>query len=808
MALKDRVDALDEGYQKTRKFADRALPDEAGQVLSRVDQVARHARGIAGAAAETIDALRDHFLANEVKFRFRCARHSEVEWQVRSLLLTEALNVPYEAKLEISVEQDQAPNLRSLLGSDATLEVEREPALRAIRGIVDEVELGSKSGSFVSAHLRIVPAFALLGHSQDSRVFVDRSVPDIVKTVLEQSLGLYQRAVELRELGEGYPVREVTVQYRESNLQFVSRLLEEEGFGYFFEHSEEREKLVIVDGNHAFPKLDTIDGGDLPLLAQGGDLGDIEPVRSFEECALLGVNKLVMRGRNWTAPSASIKGEQPQGEQQPGEHGAGAEHRVGPEREAYRFDDGLHYTDYDEQSLTYSQHDAERKAQLRWQETEQRQRHYRGKSLVTAMKPGSSFTLKDHPSAELNGQYLVTRVHHAGTPETKITARERLRRGLDASLEGYFGSYQPASFLFLENEPAEDDRYVNRFECIRLDTPFRPACVTPRPVARGVQLGRVVGPEGEEIWTDEHGRIMVEFDWERAGHSDRRSICPVRVSQGTAGNAFGHFFLPRIGMEVVVTFVDGNPDQPLVTGAVYNGESRPPYSLPDEKTKQGLRTHSHGHDDTMHGNELTFDDAAAAECITLHARKDLRTTVEDGETHTVKGARTITVHGFEQQIAEDQQKIRVDKDQKVEVGGSRRLEVVDEAVLAAAGGRREEIKKGRTISVLSGESSHVVNSGNWTMETKENGVFIKAKTDLTMSADNGQSSIKLEGSAGEIEVLGSSLSLRSPFGITLECGGAQVTLGPSCLELSVGGSKVTLDAAGVAIAGSQVKLNS
>jgi type VI secretion system secreted protein VgrG len=255
-----------------------------------------------------------------------------------------------------------------------------------------------------------------------------------------------------------------------------------------------------------------------------------------------------------------------------------------------------------------------------------------GNSDCRSLVSGHKFTLKRHPQKDQNGTYILTSVTHSG---------------------------QQGGFV--SDSEQEDGRYYNSFQCIPQDVTFRPARITPKPLVHGTQTAVVVGPSGEEIYTDNHARVKVQFHWDRLGKKNDSSSCWIRVSQPWAGKAWGAVWLPRIGQEVVVDFLEGDPDRPIIIGRVYNAEQTPPYSLPANQTQSGFKSRSSKGGGTEDFNEIRFEDKKGSELITVHAQKDLDTTVENNETRQVQNDRTTTITNNETKtIKQGNQKTTLD----------------------------------------------------------------------------------------------------------------------------------------------------
>jgi type VI secretion system secreted protein VgrG len=296
-----------------------------------------------------------------------------------------------------------------------------------------------------------------------------------------------------------------------------------------------------------------------------------------------------------------------------------------------------------------------------------------GESSCRRFVPGSTFQLEEHPLGDLNSKYLLIQVHHHGRqPQPHIG-----------------GSQKSAA--------AEREGYWNTFSCIPASTPFRPPRTTPRPFIAGPQTARVVGPSSEEIYTDEHGRIKVQFHWDREGKRNEYSSCWMRVAQSWAGEGWGALFLPRIGQEVVVEFLEGNPDSPLVVGSVYNGDHPTPVALPDEKTKSTLRSSSSP--GNAGSNELRFEDTAGAEEVYLHAQRNLLIAVENDKTQTVGGNESLSVGADRSRSIQGNQQLTVQGNDTSSILGNQSLQVSQNRSTTVRGSHSETIAGSQSITV-------------------------------------------------------------------------------------------------------------
>jgi type VI secretion system secreted protein VgrG len=574
-------------------------------------------------------------------------------WEVRRLRASEAVSEPYELSLDlvahVSAEDVDAD---ALLGADLELEIERGSISRSICGLVHCVSSVASDSDELVVHLQVVPAWSYLVQHIDTRIFQDKTVPEILEEVLGAALGQYGRKLDASRLHEDYVVRDYCVQYAESDFDFASRLMEEEGIGYVFRPEESGGKptgvelMVLVDQEPSQPNADFEDvegifDREVSIIADRPDTADEESIQSLEWTRPEQPSKIVLRRYNWKRPS-------PDGIPQ-AEHSVDA--RRGRVREIYipddrrrvedkLGDDGYEGTELDEDEAIASRRRFELLA------GDHGRGH--GTSNLVGMIAGSILTLADHANPALAGKrFLVTRVVHLGS------AQETQR---DAQAGG--------------------PRFQGSFECILADVPLRPTLKTRRPRIHGPQTAVVTGPPGEEIHTDLHGRVKVHFHWDRLSPFDDTSSCWVRVAQALAGPGWGSWSLPRVGMEVIVDFLDGNPDRPLVTGCVYNGKNRPPYDMPAGKTKSTIKSQ------TSPGgggsNELRFDDGAGSQEVYFHAQKDHNEVVENDHTRTVKVNETIDV-GVDRSVS-------VGGNQSISVVGDQTINITGNQVVVVDGG--------------------------------------------------------------------------------------------------------------------------
>lgn len=702
----------------------------------------------------------------------------------------EALSQPY--KLEISLageEHDLAPG--QIVGRPAVLAIDAGntlPEPRLIHGVVSRVAHADAGRTQTEYVVTLVPAMSRLRLRTDSRIFQGLTVPEILADVFERAgflraslRGEARRArassgYEARLAGT-YRPRENCVQYRESDWDFVNRLMEEEGIHYFFEHDESSHVLVITDmpSEHA-PIAAGPEGDDaIPYRPGGGALSPGEHVSRFHFAEEVRPDRVVVSDYSFERPMLRLT--------QAAQLDAG--------RDASPFEVFEHPGDYDVPEA------GSNLSQLRLEELQASRWTGDGDSDSPRLSPGHTFVLTEHPSTDLDRRYLVTRVEHRWSE----------------------GGTAPAS-------------YACRFEVMPSDVAFRPPRRTPRPIVHGIQTAIVVGPPGEEIHTDEHGRIKVRFHWDRSGRDDDRCSCWMRVAQASAGAAWGSLFLPRVGNEVVVDFLEGDPDRPLVTGSVYHGANVPPYALPAERTKTTIKTSSSPGGGGS--NELRFEDRKGAEEVYLHAQKDLSTKVEHDrtehvghhETLHVGGTRTTHVTEFDNETVLLAQTVTVGGAQAVTVGaamaltvGAAKSEMVGLASIEGVGlkksttvGLSYSASAGTNISMRSGESTSFVAGknlsglavGNVSLEAGKN-MSSLADGKVSVTAGDGMS-VAVTGNHTENATENRTLIVGEK--LVLQCGDGKITVDKEG-NITVEGKSITVTGQGpIAIDGKELNVKS
>lgn len=582
----------------------------------------------------------------------------------------------------------------SIIGSGVAVTLQQKDGTqREIAGIVNEFSQGERNARFSFYQARIVPHVWVLTQRVQSRIFQDITVPDILKQVLQGF------SVEWQIMGSTNK-RNYCVQYRETDWSFACRLMEEEGFYYFFEHGEGRHKLVVANSPLSHP-----DCPSKPVIPYRTEL--TEETDDPETCIItwnknykLQTGKVTMRDYNFQLPTT--RHEHTEQSVFPAGDSSLLELYDYPGGYARKYD-GIERSGAEQSGeLAKVAEDKLASVKTRIESLDARVKVISGIGDCAAMTAGHTFSLINHPEPADNLKYVITEV------------------SLDAE----------QSPTYLSDEPVERS-YRNTFTCIKHGSgapPFRPPRDTPKPMIQGSQTAVVVGPPGEEIFTDKYGRVKVQFHWDREGQVNARSSCWVRVAQGWAGHKWGSFFLPRVGMEVVVNFIEGDPDQPLITGCVYNPLAMPPYTLPDEKTKSTIKS-----DSSKGGggfNEFRFEDKKGSEQVFIHAEKNKDVRVKNDSLAFVGRDRHIIVQNEKLELVRRDKHLKVNGDHNEKADGSISVNAgidIDEKAgvkFAVEAGTEIHLKSGTTVTIETGASLTLKVGGNF-ININAAGIFIK-----------------------------------------------------------------------------------
>lgn len=640
-----------------------------------------------------------------------------------SVTWSEQLGRPFEGVLELSGDRGDIDPL-DLLRQPMSIRLgDSDGTPCYLHGYVAEFGLTGFDGGLFHYRARLVPWIGLLQNVGGSQIFQQRTVVDIAKALID-SRG-FSGELDDRLTGT-YRQRAYCVQYDESDFQFLSRLFEEEGIYYFFEYSDEKHTLVLSDDVSAHQ---TVDGRDVLPYHQSKTFSVGPCVFGWTNRRQFVTASYVLRDYDFQKPSADMTVRQNASD-------------TASEWQWYEFpgryfetDDGQHYARVRTEAATANQQVAQADVSS------------------FGLQSGHLFSVDQHPRDELNQEYLIV-----GT-ELKASA-PRVAAG--SGDEGGFDFAQNLAF-----QPSA--------------VPFRSARTIQRRVMPGPQIATVVGPEGEEIWTDAFGRIKVQFAWDLIGVGDDNSSCWIRVTQPWTGNGWGAISIPRIGEEVIVEFLDGDADRPIVTGRVYNAQHSPPETLADNQAKTVLRTRSTADGDIECFHELTFDDTKDAEQIYFHSERDFVRVVENNDSLKV---------GFDKQDAGDQM-IEIYNDQTIIVG-----------VGSGSGSQSVEIGQDRTTTIDAGDDTLVVKQGDRSVTAEQGAITIEAQTSIQLKC--GQSMIELTPTG--ITIQASQVDIQADTQVNVAA--AEVNAAAdAAIELS-GGATATLKSDGqLTVNGALVQIN-
>lgn len=581
----------------------------------------------------------------KIAYEFTCDEGPSGDFHVYRMRMMEEVNGCYDLDLDL-VTDELTADTDLFLGAACQLDITRGEHVRTVYGVVISVDYIGRSEDNLFVNIRVVPAFHLLGQQTHSRIFQDMSVLEILGEVLDAELGQYGRTLDKGSEGRGTSPRDYCVQYRESDLDFCVRLMEEEGISYHFVHSEDKghEVLTLTYENGDFTEVQNVDGtAVVPIIVQRPETADLESIRNLDFLQTLTTTSLWRRDYDFLTPLSLIEDQK-----------TGADSK-GYDRRVYRHTDRRYISD-----------DVAARNQDHLEAAQVRGKVGRGSGNVTNFAAGKVFELERHVRDDLETKFLITRVVHTGECPEEILS----------GAGGSVGGDQP--------------RYRNSFQCIPLDVPFRPRQITPKPRVYGPETGIVAGPSGEEIHVDEHGRIKVQFHWEEETSYDDTSSCWIRVRQQWSGPGWGFQFIPRVGQEVVVEFLGGDPDRPLVMGTVYNGDNAYPYAMPGSKTQSGIKTDSVSGDGS---NELRFEDQSGSEEVYIHCQKDFTIATENDKNQTTGHDETLTIGNDRTKEVGHDQKETVKNDKTITVEGNHTESITKDMKLTVSGSRTTTIVK-------------------------------------------------------------------------------------------------------------------
>jgi type VI secretion system secreted protein VgrG len=621
----------------------------------------------------------------------------------------------------------------SIVGKNVTVKIAlADGGERFINGHIVSFGQGGRDGKFSYYRAAMVPWLWFLSRDSDCRIFQNMTVPEIVKQVFDQ-LGFKDHR---DALSRTYTKWDYCTQYHETHLNFVSRLMEEEGIFYYFEHEDGKHTLVLADSPSAFQDV----GGTstVPFVTEMDDpFGQTVTAWQIEQEARPG--KYTLRDHHFEVPTKNLESSEP----------TIAALSINKPHEMYDYPGNFakRFNKTNER-LGNIEPEGRTVVGLRMEEEEAPGAINHGGSNCPNFVPGAAFTLKNHP-ANVNGRYVFTLVRHSAVQTPAYVT---------GAISGV--------------------AYNNSFVCIDHQVRYRPARLSPKPAVQGPQTAVVVGKSGEEIWTDTYGRVKVQFFWDRLGKMDENSSCWVRVAQVWAGEKWGAMHIPRIGQEVIVDFLYGDPDQPIIVGRVYNADQKPPYDLPDNQTQSGIKSRSTKGGDSATYNEIRFEDKKGSEHFLIHAERLKMETVEADSVETVGHDRFLTVENDQKEWIKGLKHLHVVKDHKEKIEGAMNVHVLGD----------------QNQKVEGDQSNHVVNNLNEKVDQSASldiGMNLAEKVGMNQSMDVGMN-LYLKA--------GMNLVLEAGMAITLKAAGGFITIGPGGIFIS-GQPLVMINSGGAAVPG-------
>jgi type VI secretion system secreted protein VgrG len=595
----------------------------------------------------------------------------------------EAISRLFSFRLDLLSEEKEPIDFSQIIGKNVTISVTCcDNKVRYFNGMVSQFGQSSSDARFIHYQMEVVPWTWMLSRYADCKIFHNKTVEDIIKQVFAaRGFTDYRFA-----LTGSYSPMEYCVQYRETDFNFISRLMEQNGIFYFFQHEQAKHTMVISDTATVHELCPEQNSAGYNLVSGGIDDADVINSWSLEQQLRSG--KYTLTDYNFKTPSTSL---------------------LATEATIVSVGGNSNFEIFDYPGEYPTRTDGTTFAKLRMQEEEAAHLAASGSSVCRAFSTGYKFTLTDHPCGSMNASYVLTEIQHV------------------ASTGGSYGT-----------GGGSGDSYSNHFTCIPDTVPFRPARLTPKPFVQGPQTAVVIGKsqysdtsgddgsgDGEEIWVDSYGRVIVQFPWDRAG----RCSCRVRVSQDWAGQGWGAITIPRVGQEVLVSFLEGDPDRPIITGRVYNADQTVPYSLPDNQTRSTFKTRSSKGGGTDNYNELRFEDKTGSEQIFLRGEKDLDTRLKNDSREWIGNNRSLIVT----------------QDQMEQVGGDLHSQIT--------GNFNQKV--GQTLSLQVGQNLYEKSGSNFAHEA---GQIIHLKAGMTVVLEAGtELTLKVGGNFIDINPSGISI---------------------------------------------------
>ena len=628
------------------------------------------------------------FFSDDVVLNFNCI-FGKNTLVVDSLTGSEAISQPYAFTVLVH-SLNKEIDCNALMGTNATVSLTIDGRVRYFNGIigcVEQVDTHEDANGllYVFYEIQLNPSLWMLKFTQNFYIFQNLRTIDIITAILKSS-GVVMND---QTTTAGKNIRSYCVQYGESNFDFMSRLMEEVGISYTFLHTDGAHTLVLMDSTNNAPSV----YDQLPMMkAVLGDRMAMNQISYFRRQYNVVPSQYKMADSNYMKPSTQLR--------------------------SMVKGDGLGGSVYQYPGLFDDLVQGDQYAAKRIQELEWSKQVVFGKSTAPFLGNATTFSLVNYPSISCNRRYLTYEVHHTITRLPLVDVTDD-----DIDVQHNQAKQRLVTTDALSSQLMATI-YSNHFRAIPFDVPFVPLRKTVKPRIHSAQTARVVGPKGEEVYCDYLGRIKVQFYWDTRGSFDENSSCWVRVAQNWAGSGFGGLVIPRVGMEVLVTFIDGDPDRPMVTGCVYHAENVPPTYAANSPTKSAFISHSTGGSSAY--NELSFDDALGRENVLLKASRDASFNIANNFTTTIGADMSVSLKGSHRTVLS-----AGDMDVTLEKGAH--------SLTLTTGNYKVSLKKGG-ISIQSAGDVSIVSSGALNLSaatinlSATNSITIKAPQKIAITA--------------------------------------------------------------------------
>jgi len=659
-----------------------------------------------------------------------------------SMTASEQLGRLFQFDLDL-LSTDHAINLKDILGQNVTVRYQpTDGDARYFNGFVSRFSQAGTHGELFVYNATLRPWFWFLTRTADCRIFQKKKVPDIIKEVFrDHGFSDFEDT-----LSGSYREWENCVQYRETDFNFLSRLMEQEGIYYYFKHENGKHMLVLSDSISAH-----------------------EAVKGYEEIPYYPFEQSERREREyiheWSLNQAVQPGICALNEFDFKNPKANLHVKSSIQRESEKSD----YEIYDYPGEYVDSGEGDEYARTRIEELQAEYEQVRGQGNVSGLAAGCLFTLTNYLREDQNREYLLTAAHFSLGPQ----------------------EYESVG------SGSEGPRFSCSFTAMDKRQPFRALRTTPKPVVQGPQTAVVVGKAGEEILTDEYGRVKVQFHWDRYGKADENSSCWVRVAQVWAGKSWGGVHIPRVGQEVIINFLEGDPDHPIITGRVYNEDNKPPYDLPDNATMSGIKSNASKGGGGF--NEFRFEDKKGEEQIFIHAEKNMDIRVKNDRFENIDHDRDLVVENNKLEHIKNERHETVDNHHLEKIGGDRNLTVTGKEAKQVDGSLSLKVADD-VIEEFGANHSEQVSSDYY---VKASNIVIEGTTNVTLKV--GQSYISIESSGVKIGTTG-QIELEATNSVSVKGTGGVKVESPAAVDVKGTNTTVKGDAM-VTVQGGLVKIN-